>query len=138
MKWYPTTAEEMRAFVGVNVVMGIDQKPELCNYWSTDEFLGNVGIQRAFTRDRFESLCRYLHINDSQQQPARNDPRYDPLYKVRPVLDMCQHTFLEQYIPGREVSIDEAMVKYKGRVFFRQYMPKKPINSLGPKFIRKF
>jgi len=43
MKWYPTTAEEMRAFVGVNVIMGIDQKPELCNYWSTDEFMGNVG-----------------------------------------------------------------------------------------------
>ena len=39
MKWYPTTAEEMRAFVGVNVIMGIDQKPELCNYWSTDEFM---------------------------------------------------------------------------------------------------
>ena len=102
MKWYPTSAEEMKAFVGVNVVMGIDQKPELCNYWSTDEFLGNVGIQRAFTRDRFESLCRYLHINDSQKQPARNDTIM--LHKVRPVLDMCQHTFLEQYIPGKEVS----------------------------------
>ena len=50
-----------------------------------------------------------------------------PLYKVRPVLNMCQHTFQEQYIPGREMSIDEAMVKYKGGVFFRQYMPKKPI-----------
>jgi len=57
MKWYPTTVEEMRAFVGVNVIMGIDQKPELCNYWSTDEFMGNVGIQRVFTRDCFESLC---------------------------------------------------------------------------------
>ena len=62
----------------------------------------------------------------NSSQPGMT-PHYDPLYKVRPVLDMCQHTFLEQYIPGREVSIDEAMVKYKGRVFFRQYMPKKPI-----------
>ena len=124
MKWYPTTAE---AFVGVNIIMGIDQKPELCNYWSTDEFMENVGIQRVFTRDRFESLCRYLHMNDSQQQPGRNDPNYDPLYKIRPALDMCHHTFLDQYIPGREMSIDEAMVKYKGRIYFRQYMPKKPI-----------
>ena len=74
-----TTAEEMRAFVGVNVIMGIDQKPELRNYWSTDEFMGNVGIQRVFTRDRFESLCRYLHMNDSQKQPGRNDSNYDPL-----------------------------------------------------------
>ena len=65
-------------------------------------------------------------MNDSQHQTARGDPNYDPLYKVRPALRMCQCTFLEQYIPGREMSIDEAMVKYKGRVF-RQYMPKKPV-----------
>ena len=47
-----------------------------------------------------------------------------PLYKARPLFDMCQHMFLEQHIPGREMSIDEAMVKYKCRV---QYMPKKQI-----------
>ena len=57
MKWYLTTAEEMRVFVGVNVILGMDQKPELCNYWSMDEFLANVGIQRTFMRDCFESLC---------------------------------------------------------------------------------
>lgn len=33
-RWYPTTAEEMRAFVGVNIIMGIDRKPELSHYWS--------------------------------------------------------------------------------------------------------
>jgi len=42
-------------------------------------------------------------MNDSQKQPGRNDSNYDPLYKVRPVLDMCQQTFLDQYIPGREM-----------------------------------
>ena len=31
IKWYPTTAEEIRAFVGVNVIMGINLKPEFCN-----------------------------------------------------------------------------------------------------------
>ena len=25
------------------------------------------------------------------------------------------------------MSVDEGMVKYKGRLFFKQYMPKKPI-----------
>jgi len=37
------------------------------------------------------------------EQPGRNDSNYDPLYKVRPVLDMCRHTFLDQYIPVVEV-----------------------------------
>ena len=73
------------------------------------------------------SHCRYLHMNDSQQQAARDYPNYDPLYKVRPLLTMCQSTFLEHYVPDRDMSIDEAMVKYKGRVFFRQYMPQKPV-----------
>ena len=37
---------EQRVIWGV--IMAIDQKAELCNYWSTDEFMGNVGIQHAF------------------------------------------------------------------------------------------
>ena len=31
-KWYPTTPEEMRAFIGVNILMGIDQKPQTSMY----------------------------------------------------------------------------------------------------------
>ena len=37
------------------------------------------------------------------------------------------------YNPHREQSIDEAMVKYKGRVKFLQYMPMKPCKR-GIKF----
>ena len=57
-KWYPMTPEEMKAFIGVNILMGIDPKPEIASYWSTDEFLRNVGIQRLFPRDRSEHLTR--------------------------------------------------------------------------------
>jgi len=57
-KWYPTTADEMRAFIGVNIIMGIDKKPTIYQYWLTDPFLGNPGIQSTFSRDRFEALCR--------------------------------------------------------------------------------
>ena len=52
-RWYPTTPEEMRAFIGINVMMGIDRKPEV--------HLGNAGIQAVLPRDHFESLTRYLH-----------------------------------------------------------------------------
>ena len=66
-------------------------------------------------------------MNDSEQLPPRRDPAYDPLYKVRPLIDMCHRTFLSEYNPAKEMSMDEGMVKFKGRIFFRQYMPKKPI-----------
>ena len=126
-KWYPTTADEMRAFIGVNIIMGIDKKPTIYQYWSTDPFLGNPGIQSTFSRDRFEALCRYLHLHDSQQMPEREDPSYDPLYKVRPLIDLCQRTFRNHLEPGQDLSIDDGMIRYKGRLYFRQYMPKKPV-----------
>ena len=117
----------MKAFVGVNIIMGIDQKPEISSYWSTDEYLGNEGVKKVFPRERFEVLNRYLHLNNSEGMPGRDQPGYDPLYKVRPLIQLCRRTFLEHYVPAKEMSVDEAMIRYKGRVFFRQYMPKKPI-----------
>ena len=125
-KWYPTTPE-MKALIGVNILMGIDQKPQTSMYWSTDAFLGNSGIQSVFPRERFEALSRYLHLNDSQVQPERGHPGYDALYKLRPLISLCKVAFLDCFVPGLALSVDEAMVKYKGRVFFRQYIPKKPI-----------
>ena len=65
-KWHPTTPEEIKAFLGVNIIMGIDQKPAIPHYWSTDPYLGNPGIQSVFPRERFEALNRYLHLNDSE------------------------------------------------------------------------
>ena len=70
------------------------------------------------------SHCADISTSTTQK---RSQPGMTPLYKVRPVLNMCQHTSQEQYIPSREMSIDEPMVNYKGRVFFGQCMPKKPI-----------
>ena len=85
-RWHPTSPEEMMAFVGVNIIMGIDHKPEISNYWSTDEYLGNEGVKKVFPRERFEALTRYLHLNDSEAIPGRDQPAYDPLYKVRPLI----------------------------------------------------
>ena len=113
IKWYPTTPEEMKAFLGINIIIRIDQKPALTHYWSTDPYLGNRRIQSVMPRERFEALTRYLHLNDSEQMPDRDDPAYDPLYKIRPLIDTCQQNFRDRYIPGREMSVDEGMIKYK-------------------------
>jgi hypothetical protein len=58
--------------------------------------------------------------------PSRTDPTYDKLGKIRPVLD-CHSQFLTMYNPHCEVSIDEAMIAFKGRSSMKQYVPKKPV-----------
>ena len=92
-KWYPTTSEEIKAFLSINIIMGIDQKPALTHYWTTDPYLGNQGIQSVTPQECFEALNRYLHLNVSEQMPGRDDPACDPLYKIRPLIDSCQQIY---------------------------------------------
>ena len=57
----------------------------------------------------------------------RGEVGYDKLYKLHPFLDAIVANFKQHYIPSRELSIDESMIRFKGRIGFVQYNPKKPI-----------
>ena len=48
------------------------------------------------------------------------------LFLVRPMVDMMQRNFCTKYRPGKELSLDESMCPFKGRVHFKCYNPKKP------------
>ena len=50
----------------------------------------------------------------------------ESLYLVRPILDTVLNQIQDNYIPYRDVSVDEAMIAYRGRLSFRQYIPAKP------------
>ena len=74
----------------------------------------------------FELILKFIHLNDSRQQPSRGETGYDKLYKVRPLLNLIVENFKFMYTPTQSLSIDESMVGFKGRLAFLQYMPKEP------------
>jgi hypothetical protein len=78
-------------------------------------FFGDV-----MPRDRFKALVRYLHFNDN----AGLD-RADRLFKLRPVVDHLNERFRTVYVPERNMATDESLWKFKGRLRFRTYNPKK-------------
>lgn len=47
--------------------------------------------------------------------PARGQPGFDKLYKVRPLLDALKTRFKQQYSPHYIQAVDEAVIAYKGR-----------------------
>ena len=81
---------------------------------------------QVMKRDRFTLILRFLHLNDSRGHKKKGEPGYDPLYKLRPFIDPLFDNFQAHYILHRELSIDETMIGFSGRVYFIQYMPKKP------------
>ena len=63
---------------------------------------------------------------DNSQYKKKGEPGHDPLYKLRPFVTPLITHFQSSYTLHREVSVDESMIGFKGRLGFIQYMPKKP------------
>ena len=120
--WHPTTADEIKAYIGINIAMGIKNLPGYKDYWSTEPLLHDAFISGILTRTRYEKLCQYLHCS-----VPGNEDRNDKLAKVRPLITLCEQNFGQCYQPSRDVSIDEVMVQFDGRLCWKQYMPKKPV-----------
>ena len=76
---------------------------------------------------RFQILNKYFHISD----PRQENPT-DKLTKIRPLISKLENAFQDVYVPGKNISIDEGLIKCNGRLSFKQYMPKKP-NKFGIK-----
>ena len=60
-------------------------------------------------------ISRYLNFVDNVTLALPGTPQYDRLGKVRPILEFLNNKFLTLYHPNRDNSIDEAMIKFKGR-----------------------
>lgn len=123
----PTTYEEVKLFIGVNLLMGVKKLPSLKDYWSSQEEIRDAYIAKHISRDRFYWLLSNLHLADNTLQPERGQENYDKLYKVRPLLDSLSETYKKHYLPGQFQAIDESMIKFKGRSSMKQYMPAKPV-----------
>jgi len=122
----PTNSSEIRAFIAINLIMGIKRLPSYRDYWSNNPILHDSYISQVMTVKRFDWLLGNLHINDNSLMPKRGDLDFDKLYKVRPLLDVLSNRFVECYELTEFLAVDESMIKFKGRSGLKQYMPKKP------------
>ena len=112
----PVTVCEMKKFL-----TGIIRKPKLEWYRSTRDILLTTILSQTTSRNRFQIIHRYLHFNDN----TTIETSEDRLYKIRPILDTVFNNFKSNYIPDREISFDEGMLIWQGRLRFRVYNPGK-------------
>ena len=48
--WKPTTEAEIRSFIAINILLGINQLPDIDCYWSTDDRLGVQVISKIIPK----------------------------------------------------------------------------------------
>ena len=118
------TAEVLYAFFRFMILMGIVRLPALSDYWSKDSALRYGAVADKISRDRYLEIHGYLHFSDNSSQPLPGSSNYDKLGNVRHVIESMRNQFQAVYHTHREVSVDEAMIPFKGRSTLTQYMPK--------------
>ena len=114
--------DEIKVFLGINVIMGINKLPSLENYWSTDKCIGSEKIQNAMPRARIQSILQNLHFSNND-----NDYKTDKSYKIRPVIEHLKKVFAECLSTSLFQSVDEHICKFKGRSSMKQYIKNRPI-----------
>lgn len=121
-EWKATTPEEMEKFLGVQVAMGLCAKPSIPNHWTMDtqQLSWTPNYSRVMSRKRYELLSSCLHFNNNSLRRARGDEHYDPLFKIRPLIDAVLLKFREEYYPHQDLSVKESVIIFSGRVFFQK------------------
>lgn len=125
--WSPVDKAEIRAFLGIFIIMGYHIPPQIDLYWSTDPGFRVNEVADVMTVKRFKKILQALHLNKNREEPERGSPDFDKLYKLRPLISLLNDAFQNNATNSSSQSIDESMILFKGRFSLKQYMPLKPI-----------
>ena len=124
---WETNAEEIKAFLGFSILMGVNVLPDIYDYRSLQESFHYFTVTSCISRKQFLEIRRYLHFVDNSMLTQRGDPEYDGLGKIQPVIDAVNEALVSSYDPKCENSIDKAMINFKGHSSLKQYVPLKPV-----------
>jgi len=117
------TGAEMFSFLVLTLLMGHTVQDRLEDYWTKMEQLRIPFYGRTLTRARYCHILRFLHFTDNKRNGVdKTDGRQ---WKIRDLFEIISTNFSKFYNPSEHLAAEEFIVKFKGRVLFKQYIPKK-------------
>ena len=127
LNWVDLTVNELRAFIGCLIIMGIHVLPSVDNYWSSDSILGVPEISQVMTLKRYKKIIEVIHLNDNCSAVPKGQDGYNKLHKVEPLSSALKVNLTKKYKSSSHVAVDESMIPFKGRSSLKQYNPMKTI-----------
>lgn len=117
-KWKDFTVGELKIFIGLVLHMGTVRLNRLQDYWKTSYLFDFKCFRNSMSRDRFLAIMRCLHF----VTPSESRDKSESIKKISPIVDYFNNKMIQIYYPQKELSIDEAMILWRGRLMFRQYV----------------
>jgi len=129
------TKEDIIAFIGIKIYMGLRRYPTNENYWDNGILYKNC-LTSLMSKNYFFFLSKILHFpekedNKEDKSSTESDDTYnnikiDPRSKINLYLEKLAKNFRKYYTLGENITIDESLVHFKGRNSMRFYIPMKP------------
>lgn len=115
----PISRQEFNKFLGLCIAMGNIHMPSLKHYWKMKNTIYKHPIfGQTMARNRFQVILRALRFYDTNIPVTKKE-------KIDYIVKNCVKNFQTYYSPGKHLSIDEALLGFKGRLSYRQYIPLK-------------
>ena len=77
---FVTKTEEMKAFLGMNYMIGVNKLPTIHHHWESDDYVGNEGIRNVMTREHFKEILQNINFADN----SKSNKESDKGCKIRP------------------------------------------------------
>ncbi|KAL0829653.1 hypothetical protein ABMA28_003159 [Loxostege sticticalis] len=111
--WKDLDREELMIFLGLLIHTGTIRLNRLNDYWKKHWLFNLSCFSQYMSRNRFMLILRCLHFTS---EPSDEDR----LNKIRPIMDHFNNTMNAIYCPGKQLSLGESMVLWRGRLMFRR------------------
>ena len=119
--WFDVEPEEFYRFLALLMYMGILPAPSVERFYSAKSLYNGLWARAFMEKKRFQQLLSFLKVSNREREDPKNK-----LAKVTFLLEFIQRRCQNLFQPGRNLAIDERMVRNKGRYSFRQYIRDKP------------
>ena len=129
-KWHRCNLTDMAHYLGLLVFFGLLVCGDVRQYWRRGFLMATPNVAGLMTRDAFLAMDRYFHVFNRRAIPRGNQ---DKLILVRPLMEYLQDRCRMLVVPSKNLSLDEGLLAYKGRLSIKVYNPKKP-KKCGVKF----
>jgi len=123
-------------FLALTIQLGHGVRDKLTDYWSTMDQVYTPFYGTMMNQDRYLHILRYFYFTDNRNERDKTDENFDRLWKIRDPFEILNDTFSKFYNHSKNLAIDEVIVPFKGRVIFKQYIPKKKRKRFGIKMFK--
>lgn len=124
--WIPVNCNDIKIYFALCIVVAQVKKPKIQMNWSNRVIIKTPIFRKTMPLKKFLQITRFFHFvnNDTTDE-------MDKLHKVKPVVNYFNKKFKEVYVMEENITIDKSLMKFKGRMFYKQF-------NLSKRFAIKF